>query len=222
MTGIPELINAFKVNADPDAAVMMKKYMKNRFDFLGINKPLRSALQKQFIKDNKKQEMAEVLAVSKSLDLLPYREYFYTGIDLLQASVRKMDISHIYEMAELAASAEPWWDSVDTINIAIKKWFASGNNDIYLREFIRYAVAHDSMWVNRISLLCQLQMKDRLNTDLLESAIKSFKDSDEFFLQKAIGWILREYSKYNPEYVREFLSANNLKPLSVREASKYI
>jgi 3-methyladenine DNA glycosylase AlkD len=222
MTGIAELKAAFIENADADAAVMMKKYMKNQFEFLGLNKPLRSDLQKQFIADNKKQEISNIMSVAANLAALPFREYFYTGIDLLQASIRKMDISHMYEMTELAATVNPWWDSVDTINIAIKKWFALGANNNNLDEFIRFAATHESMWANRISLLCQLHMKERLNTSLLEFAINAFKDSDEFFLKKAIGWILREYSKYNPGYVRDFLSNNRLKPLSVREASKYI
>lgn len=222
MTGIPELVTLFNENADSDAAAMMKKYMKNRFEFLGINKPLRSTLQKQFINDNKKHGISSIIDISTELSDLPYREYFYTGIDLLQSSIKKIDISSIYRITELAADATPWWDSVDAINIAIKKWFASADNHVYLGEFIKYCVRHESMWVNRISLLCQLHMKNKLDTSLLEYAIDKFKESDEFFIRKAIGWILREYSKYNPDYVRRFLDTNVLKPLSVHEASKYL
>jgi 3-methyladenine DNA glycosylase AlkD len=48
------------------------------------------------------------------------------------------------------------------------------------------------------------------------------KGSNEFFIQKAIGWALREYSKSNPESVKKFLSENSLAKLSVREAGRYL
>lgn len=219
---IDDLIIIFENNADSETAVMMKKYMKDRFDFLGIKKPLRSSLQKPFIDSNKKYNIDRIMITAKTLALIPYREYYYSGTDLLQVSINKMDITHMYEMTESTISIRPWWDSVDAINITIKKWFSTGNNSLYLDEFMKYSMNHKSMWANRISILCQLNMKDRLRTDLLEMAIDRFRDSDEFFLQKAIGWILREYSKYNAQYVQEYLSGNTLKPLSVREASKYI
>ena len=219
---ISGLKRIFNDNKNPKAAIMMKKYMKERFEFLGINKPLRSQLQKQFITENKKHDIVRIMVLAGELASIPYREYYYTGIDLLQASIKMMDISHMYEMTDMAAAIRPWWDSVDAINIAIKKWFAMDNNSDYLGEFTNYAINHKSMWANRISLLCQLQMKDRLNTVVLGRAIHNFKDSDEFFLQKAIGWILREYSKYNPGYVKLYLLEHKLKPLSVREASKHL
>jgi 3-methyladenine DNA glycosylase AlkD len=46
----------------------------------------------------------------------------------------------------------------------------------------------------------------------------------EFFIRKAIGWALREYSKSNPNAVRAFIQENNslLSPLSIKEGSKYL
>jgi len=219
---ISSLERTFNDNKNPKAAIMMKKYMKEHFEFLGINKPLRSQLQKQFIAENKKHDIVRIMAIASELASIPYREYYYAGIDLLQTSINKMDISHMYGMTDMATAIRPWWDSVDAINIAIKNWFAMDNNSDYLDEFSDYAANHKSIWANRISLICQLQMKDRLNTAVLDRVILNFKDSDEFFLQKAIGWILREYSKYNPGYVKLYLLEHKLKPLSVREASKYL
>ncbi len=48
------------------------------------------------------------------------------------------------------------------------------------------------------------------------------KDSKEFFLRKAIGWALREYSKTNPDWVREFVGKTTMSGLSTREALKRI
>ncbi len=52
--------------------------------------------------------------------------------------------------------------------------------------------------------------------------ILKVKDSKEFFVQKAIGWILRQYSKFNPNDVIEFVNNIELAPLSRREALKVI
>ena len=49
-------------------------------------------------------------------------------------------------------------------------------------------------------------------------------DEKEFFINKAIGWSLRDYSKTNTKWVRDFIKRhkNSMNNLSIREASKYI
>ena len=66
--------------------------------------------------------------------------------------------------------------------------------------------------------------KDKTNTILLEKILVNNFGSDEFFINKAIGWALRDYSRTNPEWVREFINKykDKMSSLSVREASKYI
>lgn len=44
----------------------------------------------------------------------------------------------------------------------------------------------------------------------------------EFFINKAIGWALREYSKTNKQWIKQFLDEHELSKLSVREAGKYL
>jgi 3-methyladenine DNA glycosylase AlkD len=79
---------------------------------------------------------------------------------------------------------------------------------------------HNSMWLNRTSILFQLKYKKELDTDLLADIISQFSTSKEFFIQKAIGWILRDYSRVNPVWVQQFVDSHSLKPLSVREATR--
>jgi 3-methyladenine DNA glycosylase AlkD len=56
---------------------------------------------------------------------------------------------------------------------------------------------------------------------LFRSCTYLAKDPD-FFIRKAIGWMLREYSKTNANAVRQFLQQATLSPLSLREATKYL
>lgn len=57
---------------------------------------------------------------------------------------------------------------------------------------------------------------------LMEDIILSLRHSREFFIQKAIDWLLREYAKTNPHYVLEFTSKHTLSTLSRREALKHL
>ena len=78
------------------------------------------------------------------------------------------------------------------------------------------------MWVRRTAILCQLKYKLSTNEDLLYRMILNCADEKEFFIRKAIGWALREYSKTNPRSVKHFIKKNssNLSPLSIREGMK--
>jgi len=74
------------------------------------------------------------------------------------------------------------------------------------------------MWLNRVAILCQLGYKQNTNSELLFALCDQHRDSNEFFIQKAIGWALREYGKVNPSAVLTFVDNIDLKPLSKREA----
>ena len=80
----------------------------------------------------------------------------------------------------------------------------------------------DNLWLNRSAILFQLGYKQKTNFDLLKSECEKHKNSNAFFIQKAIGWALREYAKTNPEGVKNFVATSNLKPLSKKEALKNI
>jgi 3-methyladenine DNA glycosylase AlkD len=80
----------------------------------------------------------------------------------------------------------------------------------------------ENMWLNRSAILFQLSYKEKTDFDLLKSECDKHKNSKEFFIQKAIGWALRDYSRFNPKGVLEFVNSVKLKPLSQREAIQNI
>jgi 3-methyladenine DNA glycosylase AlkD len=73
-----------------------------------------------------------------------------------------------------------------------------------------------------MSLLFQLKYKSATDFDLLKRYIINLSESKEFFVQKSIGWVLREYAKTYPDAVIKFVERNKLKPLSKREALKIL
>ena len=80
------------------------------------------------------------------------------------------------------------------------------------------------IWLRRIAIDHQLCRKDRTNTKLLEKILVNNLGSSEFFINKAIGWSLRDYSKTDSGWVRTFIERYNerMDKLSIREASKYL
>lgn len=81
-----------------------------------------------------------------------------------------------------------------------------------------------NIWLRRVSIDHQLLRKEKNDTELLEKIIVNNFGSNEFFINKAIGWALRDYSKTNKEWVSNFIKKynNNLSSLSIREGSKYL
>ncbi|MGB1318548.1 MAG: DNA alkylation repair protein, partial [Flavobacteriales bacterium] len=80
----------------------------------------------------------------------------------------------------------------------------------------------ENMWLRRTSILFQLGYKDKTDSEILINHIEKNLGSDEFFINKAIGWSLREYGKTEPDFVRNYVAKmeSKLHPLSVREALK--
>ena len=78
------------------------------------------------------------------------------------------------------------------------------------------------MWLNRSAILFQLSYKEKTNFEILISECEKHKHSNEFFIQKAIGWALRDYSRFNPSGVEAYVNSTNLKALSRREALRLL
>jgi 3-methyladenine DNA glycosylase AlkD len=125
-----------------------------------------------------------------------------------------------YNFIEFLLTNHSWWDSVDTL--------ASNYLGRYLRLFpeqrevvIKSWRKSENMWLRRSCLIFQLRYKSQTNFELLKSLIFEFMHEKEFFIQKAIGWSLREYAKTNPVSVRNFVEESGIQGLAKREALKH-
>ena len=85
----------------------------------------------------------------------------------------------------------------------------------------------DHMWSRRAALVITLPFaKDPSHTDIRDQVLgwaASYVSDTEWFIQKAIGWWLRELSRHDPAPVRAFLAEHDsMKAFARREASKYL
>jgi len=214
------LIKSFKENADSTTAEPMAKYMKNLFPFLGIKTPARKELLKDFVRENGLPELSDLKQITLTLWDLPEREFQYTAIGLLRKFVKKWD-EDIIDLLEHLIITKSWWDSVD----GIASWLVGKHfkrfpeiRDEYMKRWMKSG----NIWLQRTCILFQLGYKEKTDVMLLGGIIMSLNTSKEFFIQKAIGWALREYSKTDAEAVINFVENNELANLSKREAYKWL
>jgi len=217
---IKPLVKSFKENANPDNAEPMAKYMKNLFPYLGIKTPLRKELFRSFIKENGLPKISDLKQIVLDLWDLPEREFQYIAIGILRKFTKRWEENFI-DLFEQLIITKSWWDSVD----GIASWMVGEHfkrfphlRDKYIDKWMKSG----NMWLQRTCLLFQLGYKDKTDEMLMGSVIMSLNGSKEFFINKAIGWILREYSKIDAQTVIKFVENNELSNLSKREALKWL
>ena len=221
MTFIEQLELELNQNKNPELAVTMAKYMKHNFSFFGINAPLRRKLMTDCILQNKDEVKANFRPICLELFSKKEREFHYIAIDVFIKEIKSNYLIDDIYLIEKMLVTNSWWDSVDVL----AKYLVGGYLNKYPEEklkIIDHFSSAESMWLNRTAILFQLSYKTKTDFNLLKSECEKHKNSNEFFIQKAIGWALREYSKYNPKGVMDFVSIANLKPLSAREAIRNI
>ena len=210
----------FEQNANPAQAQPMKKYMRDQFEYLGIKTPQNVALQKEFFAQHGFPKLSELDTVLRDLWSLPQREFQYVAVGLLGRFNQEIPAKFI-KTIEYMIVTKSWWDTVDSI--------AGGTVGVHFRRFpeVREKYlprwrASDNFWLRRTTILFQLHYKKETDFALLSEIICENLNSTEFFINKAIGWSLRQYARVDPQAVKKFVKSTPLHPLSRREAMKHL
>ena len=215
---VEELLENLKIVANPDDAVAMKTYMKNKFEFLGVKTPARRKLAKAFFK----QQIASVIDWNFINEAWsnPYRELQYTALDYLETRKKLLIPSDLPRLKKLAQT-KSWWDTIDFLDRLVGSIIARFPET---KEIILAWSCDEDIWLRRLAIDHQLLRKEETDTELLEKILVNNLGQTEFFINKAIGWALRDYSKTNPEWVRYFIEWHQaeMAALSIREGSKYL
>ncbi|MBV6324278.1 DNA alkylation repair protein [Duganella violaceipulchra] len=203
--------------ATPGRAPAMRAYMRGQFDFLGVATPQRRLAARTLLQQLKGTGADNILHYAHELWKLPQREYQYVAVDLLAMHNKQLELAHIPPLLELVQS-KSWWDTVDAL--------ASVISDVlhYRHDGMDRALSSENMWVRRVALLHQLGWRDKVDIDRLFAYSLALAHEKEFFIQKALGWALRDYARFNPDAVRAFTlnEKQRLSALSYREANKHL
>jgi len=217
-TYVSHLQSKFEAAENPGKAGPMKAYMKNHFDFLGISSPERKNLLSEFLKEYGLPEYEELEEMVTILWGLPYREFQYCAMEIINKRKRLLQPDFIQPL-EMMILTKSWWDTVDFLAANIAGHFLKMYNEFVPERTNKWS-NNSNMWLNRSAILFQLKYRKETNTDLLVRYILPHTESREFFIQKAIGWALRQYSKTDAKWVVKFISSHTLAPLSIREGLK--
>lgn len=202
-----------------EKAEQMAAYMKNLFPFAGVTAPERAIQEKELLKASKKLQFKELFELVDFYYHKPEREYQYLAIDLATVNVKRITFDQMLHFKPFVIN-KAWWDSVDSWRKFFGLWGFQNLEE--MPQLFEAFFCEKDFWHRRIAINLQLFYKEKTNTVLLKKAIIYDKTTDEFFIQKAIGWSLRQYSKTDPSWVKTLIETTNLSPLAVREGSKYL
>lgn len=209
----------FQNKADSQQAKMLAGYMRGQFEFYGLHTPERRACYEDFLKQEKQKGQINWNLLNQAWQD-EHREFQYFVCDYLIAMEKFLTYDDIPKIEKFARSKQ-WWDTIDSL---IKPIGYLGLHDERINELMLKWSQDSDFWIRRIAIEHQLLRKEKMNTKLLDQILINNLNSNEFFINKAIGWALRDYSKTNPEWVRAFISQNstNMAALSIKEGSKYL
>lgn len=214
-----EIIDCLEARADNARALDMSKYMKNKFEFFGVGAAERNEIWKPYFKEAKKTKKIDWDFIEICFKHNK-RECQYTAAYYLKYMQRFLVEDDIPKLKELVLT-KSWWDTVDILDKVIGSIIYNNKN---LYPIILEWSKDDNIWLRRVAIDHQLLRKENTDEQLLEKILINNLNHKEFFVNKAIGWALRDYSKTNPQWVRNFIEVHkeNMASLSIREASKYL
>ena len=214
-----DLINDLEENRNELLAESMSKYMQDKFRFLGVRGASRTKIYKKYFPEARKSKAIDWDFIENCWKK-EEREFQYVVVYYLKAMQKFLKREDISRLKYLIVT-KSWWDTVDLLAKVVGSLVIriEGYDQIML-EWSK----DNNMWLKRVAILYQLSLKEKVDEIILDKILVNNLGDIEFFINKAIGWALRDYSKYNPEWVKEFIRKNkdNMANLSIREASKYI
>mgnify|MGYP006288682737 CR=1 FL=1 len=217
---LDQIRSSLASQADPEKAEGMSSYMRGQFPFYGLQAAERRKALRKYMRQNQRPGYDKLEIVVKKLWQLPGREFQYFAQELI-LKYQKKYTEEIIDLFEYMITNKSWWDTVDHIAKKLVgeyfKIFPQKRD-----EKIKSWLASDNIWLQRTALLFQLGYKEETDAQLLFDLIEELRDIDEFFIQKAIGWSLREYSKTEPLAVVKFANTHQLSALAEREALRVV
>jgi len=214
------LITELENNRNELLAESMGKYMRDKFNFLGIRGPKRTELFKKYFPTARKTKEIDWNFIETCWNK-EEREFQYAVVYYLKAMQKFLKKGDISKLKYLVVT-KSWWDTVDLLSKIIGD--VVNRNKELKTLMLEWSKKENNIWLRRVAILHQLSFKENVDKLLLETILEDNLSDGEFFINKVIGWALRDYSKVNPEWVRKFIEKNRseMANLSLREAMKYL
>jgi 3-methyladenine DNA glycosylase AlkD len=203
-----------------DRAVGEKRYLKSDLAFLGCTLgDMRRIARTTFTGESLTVE--DVRGLVPELWGKPLFERRMTAIILLELHASALGVADLTLIESLIRQSETW-ALVDGLAEDV-------TGEIALRHRVKQRLdrwARDAdFWVRRSSLLAELKpLRAGAPFRPFADRADAMLDETEFFIRKAIGWVLRETSKKRPHEVYEWIAprTHRASGVTMREAVKYL
>jgi len=221
-----EILEQLRGLADPERARSEQAYLKSGRDFLGVSVPAGRRVVRAVLADRSIVDHDEVVALALALWSGAYFELRRAAVEVLAARVEALGEADLPLIESLVRDAETWALVDGLAGEVAASIVARGVTPGIGAWLDRCAVDPESFWVRRLALLALLRSLKSGSTEW--SRFSRYADGmvaeREFFIRKAIGWVLREVSKRDPELVREWVDAREgrLSGVTRREAVKFL
>lgn len=222
-TFVPAVVDGLAAAAVPTDAGPMAAYMRHQFTFLGVRAPAQKAVFRAALAAaGPPVEESDVIAAIDDLWARPEREHRYAGCLLACRYAPEASPALVDHVAGWITTG-PWWDTCDALARGAAGQVVRRHPD--LRPTMDRWLAGEEMWLIRSALIHMGGWKHAIDREWVFAACLSRADHPDFFVRKAIGWILRELAWVDPEAVIAFVEgpgAPVLAGLSKREALKNV
>lgn len=221
------------VNANPEKAAGMFAYMygkryqsmydgKNVFPFYGTQRPVLTPIIRQVLKEFPPADRTEYEELVLALWALPHREEKYIA-QRVAVGHRQYVTPESLPLYRRFIVEGAWWDFVDEAATHMVRTLVL-EHPVETWPAVDTWIDHGDMWLRRSAIICQVGAKENTDVDRLFDFCERRTHEKEFFIRKAIGWALREYSKTDPDAVALFViqHRDDFSGLSYREATKHI
>jgi len=214
--------------ADPQRAKGAKKYLKSPYKFFGLTAAEQREVLSRWLKDHPDLDIDQVIKMADALWHSPYHEKKNLAVRLLDRYSKKLEYRHLPFLGKMVQEVNNW-DHLDDISAHLLGQLI--DNDPRTLKRLPVWAKSKNFWVRRSALLCQLPQFRRKAGDkdlFFRLAIPMFDEGDNwdkderFFIRKAIGWVLREISKKEPDIVFDFVQqyGPRMSGLTFREATR--
>ena len=207
MKTVRDLKNELENNSSVDEKVKKEKYLLNQFKFIGLKKSDITYVSKPYIQYWKTLSKDEIFNICDELVYSDFREMMYVAYDLLYLIRKTLDENDLINLTEKYVTYNSWWENTDSFNKILyvrNKDFSKTQSN----KMTTYFLKHESKWVNRLSLIMWLK-NPNYNQKALIRSINKLSSNKDFFIQKAIGWTVRDLKVYDDELMNIIIKLND-------------
>ena len=186
-------------------------------------KPLR-VVAREFLERHPGIVHSQLTDLVRSLWQEPEFEMRAVAVALLERRIRSLETADL-NLVEWQLRRSHTWALVDWLCTKVAAPLVEGDPESTTPILERWST-DDDFWLRRASMLAQLPALRSGGGDFgcFASFAAGMVGEKEFFIRKAIGWVLRDVSKKRPQLAYEFLSKHidEVSGLTLREGSKYL